>query len=99
MISGVGYLMGSLIAGRRRGTASLAVFAAVMTFITGVMVLVAMTMPGRSWLVVLGVCGVTLSSSFAWVMFTTLLSGMTPVGQGTTMSLNSTVVSIGSAAG
>ncbi|MCC6944257.1 MAG: MFS transporter [Thermomicrobiales bacterium] len=99
MVSGVGYLIGSLVAGRRRGGASIAVFAAVMTLFTGLTVLLSMTMAAHPWLVVLGVCGVTISSSFAWVMFTALLSGMTPVGQGTTMSLNSTIVSIGSAGG
>ncbi|MGD9713184.1 MAG: MFS transporter [Thermomicrobiales bacterium] len=99
MISGVGYLVGSLIAGRRRGTASIATFAAVTTLVTGLMVLLSLTMSAVPWLVVVGVCGVTVSSSFAWVMFTTLLTTMTPVGQGTTMSLNSTVVSIGSASG
>ncbi len=99
MVSGVGYLLGSLIAGRRRGSTSLAVFASVMTLITGLTVLLSMTTASMPWLVIAGVCGVTLSSSFAWVMFTTLLTTMTPVGQGTTMSLNSTVVSIGSASG
>lgn len=99
MVSGIGYLIGSLIAGRRRGGTSIALFAAVMTMLTGLAVLISMTTATHPWLVVAGVCGVTLSSSFAWVMFTTLLTTMTPVGQGTTMSLNSTVVSIGSATG
>lgn len=99
MVSGVGYLLGSLVAGRRRGTTSIAVIAASMTFITGLMVLLSLTSASMPWLVIVGVCGVTWSSSFAWVMFTTLLTTKTPVGQGTTMSLNSTVVSIGSAAG
>ncbi len=99
MVGGAGYFIGSLVAGRRPQAGSVAVIAAIMTMLTGAMVLLAMTASSVPWLVVLGVTGITLTSSIAWVLFTTLLSSATPAGQGTTMSLNSTVVSLGSAGG
>jgi len=99
MIGGTGYFAGSLMAGRRQVTTSIGTVAAGMTFLTGLMVALAIGASSIPWLVVVGICGVTLTSSIAWVMFTTLLTSTTPAGQGTTMSLNSTVVSLGSAAG
>ncbi|CAN5701520.1 N/A [soil metagenome] len=99
MIGGAGYFAGSLLAGRRQISSSIATVAAGMTFVTGVMVALAITAASIPWLVVVGICGVTLTSSIAWVMFTTLLTSTTTAGQGTTMSFNSTVVSLGSAAG
>jgi predicted MFS family arabinose efflux permease len=99
MIGGTGYFVGSLLAGQRQVAAPIATVAAGMTFITGLMVALAIAAESIPWLVVAGICGVTLTSSIAWVMFTTLLTSTTTAGQGTTMSLNSTVVSLGSAAG
>ena len=98
MIGGAGYFAGSIVAGWRK-PGSIAIAAAAMTLVTGTMVLLATTASSLPWLVVVGVCGVTLTSSFAWVMFTTLLTSTTPAGQGATMSLNATIVSLGSAGG
>jgi len=98
MIGGIGYFGGSLFAGQRQ-ISSIASVSAAMTCITGIMVALAIAAASAPWLVVIGICGVTLTSSIAWVMFTTLLISSTTAGQGTTMSFNATINSLGSAAG
>jgi predicted MFS family arabinose efflux permease len=99
MIGGVGYFAGSLLAGQRQVGSSIAMIAAGMTIVTGLMVALAIAAASIPWLVIAAICGVTLTSSVAWVMFTTLLTSTTTAGQGTTMSLNATVSNLGSATG
>jgi predicted MFS family arabinose efflux permease len=99
MIGGIGYFAGSLLAGQRQFGSSIATIAAGMTIITGFMVSLAIAASSMPWLVIAAICGVTLTSSVAWVLFTTLLTSTTTAGQGTTMSFNATVSNLGSAAG
>lgn len=99
MVSGACYTGGSLLAGRSSIDKPPAKIASVMTFIGAIMVVLLASVPSIPAIVVFGVAGISLASSLAWVMFTTMMSTYTPTSQSVTMSFNSTTQNLGAATG
>lgn len=99
MVSGAGYLVGSVVAGRMKERWPAPKVASGFTLVAAVMLLVSTLVPSVSAVVVAGVAGLSIASSLAWVMFTTLMSISTRAGQGATMSFNATIQNVGAATG
>ena len=99
MVSGIAYFGGSILAGRYRARWSPPAVASVMTLFAAAMLVLLTFAHHLPPLVVIGICGISLGSSLAWVMFTTLMSTATTAGQGITMSFNATIQNLGAATG
>ncbi len=99
MVSGIAYFGGSILAGRYRSHWSPASIASIMTLFAAAMLILLSFAHNLPALVVIGIFGISLGSSLAWVMFTTLMSTATTAGQGTTMSFNATIQNLGAATG
>lgn len=99
MFGGAGFLLGSLLAGGRIGLLDQRTVFTVTTLLNGVLFgLVYITSPGAVVAVLLLACG-GLFGSIGWVIINTMLANESDAGSGTTMSLNTAVFNLGSAAG
>jgi MFS transporter, DHA1 family, inner membrane transport protein len=98
-VGGSCYFVGSVAAGRGWVRAPLPAIAAAMTLSMGILVLVSLLVASNAVIAVVAIGVVTFSGALAWVSLTTFLSAVTPAGQGTTMTLNSTMQSLGAALG
>jgi MFS transporter, DHA1 family, inner membrane transport protein len=99
MVGGIGFLLGSLIAGGRIGRFDHRIVFSVVT-LTGALFfgLMYVAPPGVAGAVLLlGVGG--LFGAIGWVILNTMLANESHAGPGTTMSLNTAVFNLGSAAG
>jgi MFS transporter, DHA1 family, inner membrane transport protein len=97
-ITGVGFFLGSLTAGRL-GRFDLRLTFALTTIVAGVLLLIVYAVPGTVTSTTLILSIAFFFASIQAVNIMTLISNETPGGQGTTMVVNESVFAIGAAAG
>jgi len=99
MVFGFGYLIGSVAAGGWLGHYSLNTLFMVSTLLMSLLVAALLAIPMPVILATLLLGGAAVASGVGWVALTTLLVRETPAGRGTTMVLNGTMFSLGTAGG
>jgi DHA1 family inner membrane transport protein len=99
MVQSAGGFAGSLLASRRSERLDLRVLYTALMAAMGVLFLAmfGLSAPPVLTVVILGCTGIAQAGG--WVILATLLSEATPIGQGTTMVLNGSVLGIGGAIG
>ncbi len=98
MVGGAGYFLGSLAAGGRLGRRALRPLVALTTAMMALLFGAMLTVPLGAAGAVATLSGATFAYAVGWVGLNTLLAGETPAGQATTMVLNASIFSLGSAA-
>lgn len=97
-VSGVGYAIGSVIAGGKVHLGPPRLVVAGTCAVAGLMVGVLLIL-ANAWVVVVLLIVASLGSAISGVGIATLLAAESPVGSGTTMVLNGSVLNLGAAAG
>lgn len=99
MIAGLGYFAGTKIAGGPVGDVNPRMLYGAATFACGVFLGLGIALPLGPTPAVTLLTVAAMSGGIGWVALISLISSESPAGQGTTMSLNSSVFTFGSAIG
>lgn len=99
MITGVGYLLGTRLSGGRAGDGDPRRLCAISTLVMAVCMAMGIVLPFGSIMSIILLSVGAGASGFGFVVFVTLLSTESHAGKGTTMSLNGTLFSLGTAIG
>jgi DHA1 family inner membrane transport protein len=99
MVTGCGYLLGSLVAGGALARVPVRPLVAVGNAIMGLLLMAAFSGIVDSRIAIGLLPMAALAGAVGWVGLTTLLTSETPAGAGTTMVLNGSLYNLGAAAG
>ncbi len=99
LVGGIGFLLGSLSAGGRIGSFDHRILFTIVTVLGGVLFGIAYSAPIGPILSVLALAAGGYFGAIGWVILNTMLADESKAGSGTTMSLNTAVFNLGSAAG
>lgn len=99
LVGGVGFLLGSLSAGGRIGSFDHRTLFTVVTISGAVLFGIAYSAPTGPIVSVLALAAGGYFGAIGWVILNTMLADESEAGSGTTMSLNTAVFNLGSAAG
>jgi predicted MFS family arabinose efflux permease len=99
MVGGIGFLAGSVVAGGRLGQMNHRVLFTIVTLLGALLFGLTYSAPVGPWIAVLLLTGGGFFGAIGWVILNTMLANESKAGSGTTMSLNTAIFNLGSAAG
>jgi predicted MFS family arabinose efflux permease len=99
MLGGVGYFVGTKLAGARLGGIDLRLLYGVATLLMGALLGLAFMLPSSGVQIAAALTLAAAFSGIGWVTLVTLMSSETPAGQASTMSLNAVLFALGSGLG
>lgn len=99
MLAGVGYLLGSLVAGGPFARVPARPLVAISNVVMGLLMLVAFSAVVEIRIVIGLLAVAAFAGAVGWVGLTALLTSETPAGAGATMVLNGSLYNLGAAAG